>query len=244
MKRSFFILFLSLSSFVYSQITPAYKGKRFILSARLGASFLSFNSIAGVSDKSYKIKNIAGASADFVVSRNKSLSAIYENFTIKMPYPNTINYDYASLNIPAILNAQKIGLGIKLYRRGYIAPVGKYVKIEAQFITSKIDYEKFILYQTNYYERSTSLGVQSIRYNTFSLNYTIGRTRILFNTLVLDYGLRLGVTPYILTTLGDLFEYSNQNFNIDYNYFEYYGKQRIFVQQIINIHLNIGFLAF
>lgn len=241
MLRKTIVFFLLTSTLCYGVNRPTgYMGKKLIVSSRIGVSMLSFNPIDYTTNQYFIPKNIFGGSADYVMGRSAVCSFIYEGYKAGVDYPNNINY-YTKKNFPAVLYANKFGLGIKLFRRGYYAPVGKYIKVEFQLITSETRYEKFIMTGTNKYK---SLGITSYKFNTFSFNYTIGKSRILFDYLVLDYGIRLGVTPNIFVLTGEILDYSSSgNLSMESSNFDYYGKQKIFFQQLLNVHLNIGFLA-
>lgn len=91
-------------------------------------------------------------------------------------------------------------------------------------------------------DKVTNIGTGNYHYQSLVVAYTIGRQRVLFDTLIIDSGFRFGLSPNVMfDNIEDLFSSGAPSF-------EYQIKrkvnQRIFGAQMFNFHLGIGFLAF
>ncbi len=144
------------------------------------------------------------------------------------------------------LRTFNLGLGLKFFRKGTLAPIGKYNKLELLLLLTKLTYgdNSFISTEYNYGTTTRiSKGTGNYNFTTFGVVYTTGRSRVLFNKLVLDYGLRLGVVPpgILAFFLGDIGDGGQGQFESTLN------RQvnfRLFREQLVNFHIGLGFLAF
>jgi hypothetical protein len=92
----------------------------------------------------------------------------------------------------------------------------------------------------NHYYNSTDYPSPEIRnyspYMTIGAGLEFGETRILFNRLVLDYGLRMGLT---------FGSYMNRQTQVtESNYYELVSGRRLFQASLLNLKVGVGFLAF
>jgi hypothetical protein len=162
------------------------------------------------------------------------------------PYPDAANY-VGDFYTPALLTSVNLGIGMKVFKQGYIAPLGRYRKFEFLFMMEKIKYDNTHFISANYYYGGSpstpvlyTAGEGVYKYKNVSLTYTIGKQQTFFEKIILDYGIRFGCTPArnIISVLNgnDALEISG--------YYRKETRKRIFREQLINIHLGIGFLAF
>ena len=156
---------------------------------------------------------------------------------------------------PMQIRAINLGLGFKFFQSGSLSPVGKYKKVELLFMFNHLTYKKnAFTYYDNYYGssgsyRTATLGTGDYQFNTFAITYTIGRSRVLFDKLVLDCGIRFGVTPAgiwgYVNQNGDFLDTSSSSYvlGIEKN-FRYHTNMRMFRCQLFNFHIGLGFLTF
>lgn len=160
-------------------------------------------------------------------------------------YPDRTAYR-GDFNVPAQLSSFNIGLGYKLFNRGFVAPVGKYQKFEFLLLFQKVKYDnkKFVMADPDSWNAPdipiAAYGPGEYNYKNVVFTYTIGKQRVLFDRIVLDYGLRMGVSPAAVgaVVFEDLISDSLEG------YYKKESRKRTFRHQLINFHLGIGFLAF
>ena len=253
MKNKIIILLLLVSSTAFSQV-PGYMGKHFVIGYDNyflpaiwgpGKNEANPNSIFSPGFNSTHCVNI-----DITVKNrlNICFSAQHLNTGIaykkdKYAYPNSSTFtgDFAT---PAQLSSNNLGFGIKVFRRGSIAPVGKYKKIELLLFFEKVKYQntKFSTYDYSYgNETAVTLGPGEYNYKNFALAVTFGKQQIFYDKIVLDYGIRIAYTPAfnIITVVS-----ASDNANTAEVSFKQDARFRLFRQQLFNFHIGIGFLAF
>ncbi len=265
MKGKLLIFFFVLNYTCMSQVS-GYMGKRFIIgysnyfmvaSQGLTANASSTDNFSGVNtthclNLEYVIKN----KTNFCVSVQTLKTGVYTSKTFSGYTVDEFGdnqYYYYSYDpkpfIPMQLQNVNVGLGFKFYKQGMLAPIGKYKKLELLLMFSHLTYDRNAF--TYYYNSSTGLngvgGTGDYQFNTFAITFTMGRSRVLFDKIVLDYGLRLGITP------AGIFAYLNSDGDFSFKNngeitFEQSMKQevnkRLFRDQLINLHIGLSFLAF
>lgn len=161
------------------------------------------------------------------------------------PYPEQSKYTGGSSN-PILLSSINVGLGFKFFRSGFIAPVGRYQKIELliMFETVKYDKNEFVKIDPNssYYNDviPAVIGKGTYNYRNFAFTYAIGKQKILSDKFVLDYGIRMGVTPAVVPA----FLFGSDNATTMESMLKADSQLRMFRQQLFNFRLGLGFLAF
>lgn len=142
-----------------------------------------------------------------------------------------------------------ISLGFRFFRRGYLNPYGKYRKIEFILAMNEAVFDKRgFIKKPDYNLPSSIVSVSEQKYNSLVFAYTIGKQRILFNKLVLDYGVRVGLNlnylfkisfiGQIMDELGD-----SESQEID-SRIKTAINQRLLGAQFLNAHIGLRFLAF
>ncbi len=267
MKHKILFSLLLISSTVFSQ-APGYLGKRLVVgySNYFIPGFIgpgSLNSYPS-GQSSFTINNAHCLNLEYAFSSGRMICISGEYFRTGIAYDKGVHNgflnfqstgDYPYLNTykyggdfytPALLISRNIGIGLKTFKRGFIAPTGKYHKLEVIMMFEKVQYDfQHFLIQDNsnypYTDIQFNLGTGEYSYKNISIVYTTGRQQIFYDKIVLDYGVRLGFTPAfsILTIMaGDEFVG-----NIE-DYYRRASRIRIFREQLINFHIGIGFLAF
>ncbi|OFY84012.1 MAG: hypothetical protein A3F72_18500 [Bacteroidetes bacterium RIFCSPLOWO2_12_FULL_35_15] len=252
MKPKIIVFLILVSSTVFAQV-PGYMGKRFVI----GYENYFFPAFYGPG------KNNANPGPSFSPGFNTT-HCLNIDYTVKQrmnvcfslqhlrtgiaykgddyAYPKESKYS-GNFSTPAQLTSNNIGFGFKVFRRGNIAPVGKYQKFEILLFFEKVKYENnnFTTHEQNYYENvPITLGTGEYTYRNFAITYSLGKQRIFFNKLVMDYGIRAAITPVVIPT--GLYTVDNvrdmdDRFKVD-------SRFRIFRQQLFNFHIGLGFLAF
>ena len=175
----------------------------------------------------------------------KSYEYKYLNNQNYYSYEATGSAIYKGNKKPMELNTTNIMLGFKFFKSGFIAPVGKYQKLDVIVLLDKLIYSKdaFVDESRDKGSKNVTLGIGTYDYTTLSIGYTVGRQRVLFNSIILDTGVRFGISP------NGIFDSTFGNLGGDYNKsFEEELKQtvnyRIMGAQLFNVHIGIGFLPF
>jgi len=169
---------------------------------------------------------------DFASSGTSSYS------TVEYPYPGETKY-VGSFSKPALLTSVNMGIGVKMFKNGFIAPTGRYRKLEVVLLFEKLKYDSQNFSTVD--DTLKVLGKGEYSYKNIAFAYTMGKQRILNDKFVLDFGIRFAYTPamnIITIAAGD--EFAN---NVE-SYFRRASNLRMARQQLVNFHLGIGFLAF
>ncbi len=260
MKKSLFYLLVLLQFNIAAQdLSPGYMGKHAIVSY----SNYFFPAFIGPSkDKTYisgyktTLNSAHCLNLEYILGKNKSIQFSVQRINTGIDYSYGIDiYQYDSkvtAGKPANLKSYNFGLGLKFYGFGKFAPVGVYSKIELLYMHYIVTYNKnayhyteAIFYPTTTYIEHIGLGKGEYQYNTVAAAYTLGKQRILFDKLVLDYGIRFGVTPDLFRTFFSSLtdETEIDDTKIDQVFWRE-SEFRLLRQQTFNFHLGIGFLAF
>lgn len=266
MRLRYFLLFLFVATLSNAQVS-GYMGKRFVIGYSnyfmLGLRGPGPNNSGPMDESSFTINNAHCLNLEFAHKQRKMicLSAQFirtgiaydrgghDNFINgasyrEYPYPEGVRYG-GSYSKPALLTSKNISLGIKYFKSGLIAPVGRYRKLEILmlFETIKYDYRNFYKQVDSEPVNDTlyTLGKGEYKYKNIAIVYTIGKQRILKDKFVLDYGIRFAWSPAlnIVTLTGGI----DDSPNIE-TYYRRQSNLRIAKEQIVNIHIGIGFLAF
>jgi|ERR1043165_2584408 hypothetical protein len=235
MKQRLFIFFTLLFFSCDAQV-PGYMGRRLITSYSNYFMFGADGPTARKSGSGFNFTHVLGA--EYLVKGNKAIgfAAQFVHTGVEYKY---IKYNFKERD-PLILNNWAFALSLKRYGKNRIAPLGAYIKFEALFsrYTAKYDKDGFKIqdhsnwWQTTYY--SVDAGTGEIKFNGIGGAFSIGRQRILFHRLVLDYGARGSIMFPLLHKF---------NTDIERSIYSQSGY-RFLGHQFINLKVGIGFLAF
>lgn len=171
------------------------------------------------------------------------------------------SYDYYTVTYnpkpykPMQIRAINFGIGFKFFQSGSLAPIGKYKKLELLFMFNHLTYKRdgFTYYDNSYsgygQYRTLTVGKGDYQFNTFAITYAIGRSRVLFDKLIFDCGIRFGLTPAgvwgYVNQNGDFLDTSSSSGTLAAEQdFRYHANMRMFRCQLFNFHIGLSFLAF
>lgn len=280
MKKNNF-LFVLISLVVFPSIllaqTPGYMGKRFVMgygfhtSPALIGSTGQGNTIIGkaegnASDGEFAFNSLHEGYLEYALSKRFSLGfsakfykATYDNHKNMNAYVvyNGSNVSYS--NSPEGLyhiKGQNYALYGKLFRRGFIAPWGKYMMfgINIKRFTCSYDpaemqlkYDAYSFFGNEKYPSITDFGPREQSFTRFDFLFGLGKSRIVYNRIILDYGFNVNLfallnTPFDALTDDDgLFtDYRPTN----YNYIKDTSPWRVRGVNRFNAYLRIGVLLF
>lgn len=149
------------------------------------------------------------------------------------------------------ISNRNISLYWKFFGRKYIAPWGNYHRIDLIFMSYKVK-ENFIesasyTIKDQYYYEASGITVQTPRtvsvpppmdektYNSFMLGYSIGKQRILYDKVIIDYGAQLGLM-FSAAGAGQRMGGSEM--------FKANMEKRINNASWLNINIGLGYLAY
>lgn len=157
-------------------------------------------------------------------------------------------YYMPSNRLPMQLKTTNISFGFKFFRSGYIAPLGKYNKLEFVVFMNNVTYDRSAFYTSNSrtpeHKITTSMGNGNYDFNSFAVALTFGKQRILFDRIIVDTGIRFALSPNAVVNymVNDFFgEEYNQTIE---DQIKTNTNTRIFTSQVFNFHIGLGFLAF
>lgn len=217
--KKLFIITLILSSITGSMLAqPGYMGKKF--TAGFSSNFfLSIRSKDPLSFGSYYIpgvKSTGGINISYVMPKNREIELEYSNFKDWNAeyFPEFLvfgNLEYIKQN--------SFGLSIKNFGRRSSAPLGKYLKLSLAY--------------TNNYMSDNIDFVNAEKYWGFKAGLGIGAQRVLFDNIVIDYGIN-GFLNYVSQpNTYDSFSFSGNT-----------AKSRIFSRELLYFHLGVSYLMF
>ncbi len=264
MKNTLISITLLFYSFAVAAQVPGYIGKRFSIgysnylfpslffpSAKTTEPFTLGLNTTHCINLNYVIKN--RTSFCFEIQTNKTGLSIKEIQTYyALSSGNTLlgNVIYQTKDkLPMQMNSINFSIGFKFFNRGFIAPLGKYWKLEFLLIASKVRYEKNSFYYGAITPDNlivTPIGLGVYNYKSFAVAYTIGRQRIFKDVLIIDTGIRFGLVPepIIEEVISSVFDGSSNAVWSMEDQVKSDVKFRLFTQQLISFHIGIGFLAF
>ncbi len=204
-----------------SQI-PGYRGKTFIADLSLEAS----PALRVASNRDlppYLINLQVQLEIEKVISRRFAVGAF-----IRPVFAGTI-YEQNNNEGKALIRGMSMGTSFRIYslrRRGNIAPIGPYKKIDIMYVVYwMVDKDR------NYFQDERSwLG----RYKDIGLGFTIGDRRILNDHISFHYGIRFA------TILG-MFK---NGLSDDEIVFKNLATNRLQGQFFFNFHLGVGLVLF
>jgi hypothetical protein len=269
-KVTTFLIFISCTSFSIAQVA-GYKGHRFIIgySANGSPAFLSplANTSFDVKDQdNSKFKAVGfnlthGVHIDYVIKHATSFCVSAQVTKTGLAYkhdyqlPSYFRNAYGtgeisyrpSDNLPMQLNLTTLAAGFK-FSRGYLAPVGKYIKLDVLYFMERVSFDPNALILTENPSKKYISPTDRYTFHNVGFGFSWGRQRVFLNRLVIDYGGRVGIIPsaiFRIAQMGGFFDEfsSSGNDELDYQI----KRQALFRMQgsqLINFHIGIGFLAF
>jgi hypothetical protein len=271
MKRQVTVfIFFIIATLATAQI-PGYRGCRLTIAynADLSPAILSpgvntkFENNNWSHDAVEAINFSHGLELDYVIKRRTSLCLGVQFVKTGLSYSNDYhvndyNYPYNyygtvyySANQPVILKSTNVSVGFKFFKRNYIAPFGKYRKLDLVIYLDKVLFDEtaFTLDQKNKF----LINENNYSFKTFGIGYTVGKQRIYFNRLIVDTGIRFGIIPagiFRVLEIGDISDILELTSSSSYNpndlerQMKQQANLRLLGSQLVNFHIGIGFLAY
>lgn len=262
--RKRYSIILVLIAFVfqgYSQV-PGYMGKKVV--AGYGFYFHpSFgNMLYEYSDRSFNTlhelfleyttgkKFMLGASLRFFKYTNNNIESVYA-------YDEGLTYNYAQVDDSPegtyTINGTNFMIYGKAFKKGYLAPWGKYFVFGLCFTRYKTTYdptEMKVLFEQSTYNYNTNtydvdqfyysdFGPTTQNYKGFDLFFGNGKSRIFANSIVLDYGYTINVIAMSRVFVSEII-YPEENYS--YNYIENTSKSRVASVNRFNFYIKLGYL--
>lgn len=164
-------------------------------------------------------------------------------------YSQTI-YSYGKPNGLYTIKAINYNIYGKLFYSRYIAPWGKYMMFGLNIKTYTCSYDPSEMYLTNdrYYYNSNApktisdFGPEKQKYKKFDFLFGLGRTRIISNRIIIDYGFNTNLFSFITTffdAIGEDTFIDNIN-NTDY--IKRTSSYRVRGVNRFNAFLKVGYL--
>lgn len=275
MKKTFLFVFVLSTSLTIAQI-PGYMGKRLSLgystyvSPRTSVldelSDINIGSGGIASNRAFNMTHCLGA--DYIISPRISLCLAAQFSKTDLFKYGTIfdvtesmggSRDYYKIvyrpedEKDMALRGMNISFGFKFFKSRYLNPYGRYRKIELILAQSAVVMDKDGFYydysnQWPYYtNKKYELEDRSYNYKSFVVAFTFGKQRILFNKLILDYGVRAGINYNYVFKHASIIGMLSEGFSDDYTIagkLKEAANFRLFGAQLFNAHIGLGFLAF
>ena len=208
MKNKIVVFLLLISCSVFSQV-PGYLGKRFSIGYSNNLFPSLFYPSANSTDRyELGVNTTHCIDIEYAIKKRTTFCFSVDFYKTGMAreggYGYSYNgaYDYGSAvyrsgdGTPIQLRTTNFSLGFKFFRPGFIAPVGKYQKLEFILLSNKITYDRNSFYDQYYSPGNnlSSFGTGEYDFKSFAIALTFGRQRVLFNSVIIDTGFRLGVS--------------------------------------------------
>lgn len=257
------LLLCLLFAFAAAAQVPGYQGKKFSFgytlglapSVRnpnnLGSASLPFGQGRGPVDKFiFSFNAIHNLSADLVLGRRFSICGAFVYYRTKIdasdvyyqvPYSN-IYYPYINYHFKELVQFSAMGFtaGMKFFGSKFIAPFGRYIKLEFSHQNVKAELADAVMVNANDPQDVCQFSPDHWYTPYSAISLAMGKQRIIANKLVVDFGLK-GSLPLNRTTVafGAGNDYSNlSTFVTDMSLY------RANCLNYVSVYLGFNFLAF
>ncbi len=272
----FFIAILLIATGNLNAQSTGYMGKRFVLNYGFHTSPITFGSSAnnktligdGGSAESgvFALNMIHEGSLEFAMSSKWMM-----NFSVryyKTTYDNPISVDvntsdfygtYSYRGYPTgyyDIRGLSYTLYFKYFGSRYVAPWGRYVMFGPVINTVKTSYDPSVMYIKDGVYNSSGTGTTNMsnfgateqNFKGFNFMLGWGRSRIIANRVVVDYGCNFQllsvVTGVLNVALDGAIDDALQGTTTNLNYIENTNKQRVRGVNRFNVFIKIGVLLF
>lgn len=241
-KLLFLLCVLFFSSAGFSQ--AGYMGKRFIITY-YSLYFPAFKQPSFRSTQGFKMNVTKALGVDIAMTERKSICVAAQYILTGISYQNPPGFNYNYImhdegSIPVKLSVIQYSLGLKKFTRKSFAPIGFYMKWEAFFQQYTIKYDPVGFYTpcTSYYSscqyEPLEAGSGIVKLNGIGSAFSVGKQRIFLDKIVVDYGVRVSLSSPLPYRFENMVERSMVAKAYD----------RVLNNQLLNVKLGIGFLAF
>lgn len=140
---------------------------------------------------------------------------------------------YKSDNPTVKANMKLIALTLKLFRKNALAPLGTYMNIDLGYLGYQTIDDKGITYQK---------GRKLAKGNSLYIGAGIGRQSLIFNNLLLDVGVSMGVAPKTFALYSDRGTYYDPSGTGTYRDVDVYYRESVFANYLLNAQLGLHYL--
>lgn len=216
---------------------------------------LAFNSLhEGYLEYALSKRFLLGFSTKFYKTTYDNHKELSTSFIVQGSngYNSAVYYDRNPDGLYHI-KGQNYALYGKLFKRGFIAPWGKYMMfgMSVRRYTCSYDPAEMKLspggYNSSNYPPFTDFGPREQSFTSFDVLFGYGRSRILYNRIVLDYGFNLNLIATLRTvfdTLGDDGVLFSSSMTTNSTYIENTAPWRIRGVNRFNAFIRVGVLLF
>lgn len=213
-----------------------------------------FNTGGSAGQSIFSFNTMHAVTIDYALKRRLSIGACYAYMNTSYDgkdeiyyYENTSYWHNRAVNSYDI-KVNSIGINIKLFGEAYIAPLGKYVKLDilVKSITSTYDPKVFFIKTGNYNGDILRpiFGNTKQTYIKPEVLFSFGRQRIYFNRLIIDFGIRAS-SNIILMPFRFFANFGDDDKRFDEKvYIETTSINRVRKANMLNYYGGISFLIF
>ena len=235
---------------------PGYLGKRFSMqySVLMHPSFgVKLNNFLDNQNPNESSRLNIGhvGEINYIVGKRAALCFSFQYSSLGLTYDkgNSSVFKYkGTQKYPAELQAKGLSIGLKLFPKKSIAPLGTYLKWEGILYLNRIKYDTKNVYEDVTTDTYNSWGYYTTTYTSVPLNipsgkmnfiggggaFSIGKQRIFADKIMIDYGVRFAIAISGKPTAKNRYE----------NEFKNHIYDRLYFDQFVSFKIGIGFLAF
>jgi hypothetical protein len=256
-KRAISIFVLVIASCLVKAQSPGYCGKHFSVSYSLGLSpaLISPNGNGrAFNDDRLVERNICfnllhGIQVDFVTSRTTSIGLCAEFYRTKINGGYIVRMDDTTIIGFCLYEPDKLmsangtvfDLYFKIFGRNYIAPFGKYFRLDLCMGNISVKYTN-VQFECNSQTLPPTFqpGHVPNSFSTWNFGFSMGKQRIFKDRFLFDSGIRVLVSKNLAKDVQGLPDRSYQEFD---RYLEDSGVARLTGLLLCNLYFRIGILA-
>jgi hypothetical protein len=228
------MLLASVHSFAQN---PGYMGRRFVAGYGIYAS-PGFYGSGGLS----AVNLLHEGFVEYAFKKNASL-VLSAKFYKAVNKNEASAYDYQFVGKPGgqiDIKARNYAFYMKFYKRHYLAPWGRYLLLGPSLNTFDVSYDPVntSLWSAGLY----GFGEIHQKAMTFDIMFGNGRSRVIANRIVIDYGYKMGVWGMTSFVIGDILELLNKGNYTAREYNVKTARQRVNEVNRFNIYFKVGYL--
>lgn len=235
---------------------PGYMGKRLIVNADYFC-MPAFMTTVIPEDIDFSIKNKSfGFGIDYAVDRVKTAGLDIQFFKTSTNLTANFSFEEDNLNPEDLnidINGKIYSINYKFFQNKNVAPVGFYLKTEVGLMRFSINYNRAIyMFNVKNNHNGPITVIPELEnkknYNIICLAATIGKQRIIFDRLVINYGVRFGMAVGLQSSflrqgyIPSILIYGNR-IN-EKNYLISYAQDHLWAQYAYKVSFGLGYLIF
>ncbi len=222
-KYLFFTIYLLVAGILSGYAQPGYQGKKLSVHTNLLLLPAITNATYNKAPGTTSLNTTKEASVDYVISRRNTMGLTYKNLRTS----SLRDYSSDTQKIPTgKIFSNAIGIHYRVFKKksGNLAPLGKYTQYGLSVMFNRAE--------------DIKNSAADVSFNTYALSLGKGRSKILFDRVILNYGLEFS---HMFTG------FSKQGFTGATYYYkddtQTMAQYRLWRHSLMNIKIGIGFLA-